>query len=230
MVQKTLDITYTVRISDRAKKAKLVINQSLGLEVVIPRRFDHQLIPQMIAENRLWIQRNMAKIRPKTQEPPHQIHLQGIDQMWQVSYKSMSQSLHIQTLANQELLIIGNLTNPLEINNLLRNWIIIKAKQILPQLLRNISISINLPYRKTTIRSQKTIWASCSRHKDISLNYKLLLLPPELMAYVCIHELCHTKFMNHSAQFWELVKFHDADYELHDRALKSVGEYIPSWL
>ncbi|MFC1921207.1 M48 family metallopeptidase [Chloroflexota bacterium] len=57
-------------------------------------------------------------------------------------------------------------------------------------------------YNRVFIRNQRTRWGSCSHNNNISLNMKLLHLPEELMDYVILHELVHTRIMNHSRAFW----------------------------
>ena len=53
-----------------------------------------------------------------------------------------------------------------------------------------------------SIREQSTRWGSCSHKNNISLNLKLILLPKELVDYVMLHELVHTRIHNHSKNFW----------------------------
>ena len=53
-----------------------------------------------------------------------------------------------------------------------------------------------------SIREQRTRWGSCSHKNNISLNLKLVLLPKELVDYVMLHELVHTRIHNHSEKFW----------------------------
>ncbi len=63
-------------------------------------------------------------------------------------------------------------------------------------------------YNKVSIRNQRTRWGSCSAKGNISLNIKLVALPPELSDYVILHELVHTHVPNHSKKFWqELGKY-----------------------
>lgn len=62
-----------------------------------------------------------------------------------------------------------------------------------------------LKFNKITIKSQKTRWGSCSKHRNLNINYKVLFLPPKFRDYIIIHELCHLKEFNHSNRFWRLV-------------------------
>ena len=51
-------------------------------------------------------------------------------------------------------------------------------------------------------------------------------LPFELIDYVLIHELCHTKEMNHSRHFWKLVSMSDPDFMRHRREIKKYSPTI----
>jgi len=57
-------------------------------------------------------------------------------------------------------------------------------------------------YNRVFIRNQKTRWGSCSTSNNINLNIKLALLPDQLIDYVILHELLHTRIKNHSREFW----------------------------
>jgi predicted metal-dependent hydrolase len=56
-----------------------------------------------------------------------------------------------------------------------------------------------------SIRNQRTRWGSCGRDGHISLNWRLVLMPPEVRDYVLIHELMHLRRLDHSPAFWRLV-------------------------
>jgi predicted metal-dependent hydrolase len=78
-----------------------------------------------------------------------------------------------------------------------------KAKRKLSRRLNYLSEKYGFTYNRVFIRNQRTRWGSCSHKDNISLNMKLIRLPDELMDYVILHELVHTRFKNHSKQFWD---------------------------
>lgn len=96
------------------------------------------------------------------------------------------------------------------------------ATNYLKERLKFISKKIGLDYNKLSFRFQTTRWGSCNRYKDISLNCYLIKFNKIVIDYVLIHELCHTIHMNHSKDFWNLVKKHCPDYEQLKKTLKSI--------
>lgn len=79
------------------------------------------------------------------------------------------------------------------------------AKITLPPRLYVLAEQHRLPYKSVKINSSRGRWGSCSATKAINLSYFLVLLPPHLIDYVLLHELCHTREMNHGDRFWELL-------------------------
>ena len=79
------------------------------------------------------------------------------------------------------------------------------AGSYLPPLLEALAERYGFSYRKVKITGARSRWGSCSAAGTISLSCYLMLLPPHLMDYVLLHELSHTKEMNHGPRFWELL-------------------------
>ena len=87
-----------------------------------------------------------------------------------------------------------------------------EAERILPEKLDYWSKQCGLNYRSLKIDTAKSRWGCCSSQKDIKLSYYLLLLPERLVDYVIVHELCHTREMNHGPRFKALLHSYFNDY------------------
>jgi predicted metal-dependent hydrolase len=95
-----------------------------------------------------------------------------------------------------------------------------KALKLVKERLEYFNKTYGFTYRKISIRNQKTRWGSCSRKGNLSFNYKIALLPPPLIDYVVVHELCHLQEFNHSKNFWHLVARAIPDYVERSRKVK----------
>jgi len=66
-----------------------------------------------------------------------------------------------------------------------------------------------------------TRWGSCDKQRGIiMLSAKLLLVEPKLLNYVCVHELAHLRYANHSDLFWDLVERKMPDWKVQRKRLK----------
>lgn len=84
-------------------------------------------------------------------------------------------------------------------------WLRARARQELPPALLALAERHELAVTRITIRNQSSLWGSCSPRGVISLNWRLVQMPPWVREYVLIHELMHRRELNHSARFWRLV-------------------------
>ncbi len=82
-----------------------------------------------------------------------------------------------------------------------------RACEHLPQRLAEISAKTKLKYNKVSLRATRSKWGSCSGENNISLSVYLMILPPHLIDFVIIHELCHTVHHNHSPKFHALLDY-----------------------
>ena len=82
---------------------------------------------------------------------------------------------------------------------------------------------LGLRYRALSVRDQSSRWGSCSAGRGISLNWRLVLLRPELQDYVILHELAHLTEMNHGKVFWALLDQYDPDRIRHERSIDKIS-------
>jgi len=94
------------------------------------------------------------------------------------------------------------------------------ARKVLCRRIGELAQLHNFVYNRISIRKQKTRWGSCSSKNNINLNMNLLHLPSELMDYVLLHELVHTRVKNHSNDFWDELDTVVPNARIIDRKLK----------
>lgn len=78
-----------------------------------------------------------------------------------------------------------------------------EAKQLLPPRLQAMATAHGFTFSRVDIKQLKSRWGSCNSHKEIALNCYLMQLPWELIDYVLLHELMHTRIMAHGPRFWD---------------------------
>ena len=223
--------SYKLKKHRRARSVKLRAKKPHGLEITVPYRFNVKEIPAILEENKVWIVKQLRLLQSRCADVlPTQIILNAISEKWAVEYIACDTKLEIIQRPTHEIVLVGRIENKALCKTKLVEWLKSKANIHLIAQLEATSSMMQLPYSQVRIRDQQTLWGSCTVDKSISLNYKLLFLPEELVKHVLIHELCHTKHLNHSSRFWELVAQYDAEWQERRRKLRHADQFIPAWI
>jgi predicted metal-dependent hydrolase len=102
-------------------------------------------------------------------------------------------------------------------------WLKENALRILSDVTQTTAERMGTSYKQVTISSAKTRWGSCTADNVIRYTFRLLYAPKEVIEYVVIHELAHTKHKNHSAYFWSEVAKYCPNWRVHRAWLKQHG-------
>jgi predicted metal-dependent hydrolase len=229
---------YRVRVSPRGRTVRLRVTPQHGLEVRVPKGYDQRRLPVLLERNERWVRRALeraaayrARLEP---EPawvlPRQIALCATGALWHVTARSTSARLAaVREVGPDQLLLSGALESADACRAALGRWLVRQARQHLVPRLASLSLETGLVHRKVVVRQQRTRWGSCSRNGTISLNAKLLLVPPHGVDYVLIHELCHLAELNHSRRFWQRVERLCPTYREIDAELRGLWRALPRW-
>ena len=230
---------YILRISAKARHVRFQVSAEKGLEVVVPKRFRVSRVPSLIEKNSQWIERAFrraevlqGKVGPvRNWQRPEENTFLAFDLTWTVvSCRDETKSVIVGESPGGRLVLKGAIDDVGASQAALKSWLTNKAKEYLIPQLKQVSDETGLAYSSVSIRQQKTRWGSCSSRRSISLNARLLFLPPDLVTYVLVHELCHTKHLNHAPIFWRLVASYLPDYRQFDRQLRGADRWMPKWL
>lgn len=228
----TIPIPYIIKKNRRSRHVTLRMSQQ-GLELTVPIRFNQKNIPTILEQHQFWIEKHyrlMQERMAKADDLPTEIVLLALHQTWHVHYmQNQSQNIQLIMRPHRELVLLGNVQDKMIVKKILLNWLREQAKQYLISWLMDLSQKTQLSFNEVNIRSQQSRWGSCSVTKNINLNDRLLFLPHTLVSHIMIHELCHTKHLNHSKRFWDLVAKFDPQSAENRRLLRKTKHFIPSW-
>ena len=224
---------YSIRKSKRSKRLGLKVSPEHGVQLVVPERMSEVKALQFLHEHRAWVEKHIHVWKPKTDLvlPPETIELVALQQTWGVTYEHNHFSRRTQIIerADRSLVYFGREDDAHKMEKL-TEWVEKKAAHYLSERLLHWSRETKLEFAQLNFRSQKTLWGSCTRNKNISLNNRLIFFAEPLVDYVLVHELCHTKQMNHGVKFWRLVSDFVPDYLERRAALNKAKHLIPRWV
>ena len=243
---------HSIRISGRARRIGLRVLPGRGLEVVLPRHADPACVPALLARHRAWIEKHLSRMRNESprQEAdrgiPERLLLKGgleevrirrpaLDEALRPGKSSGAETLvRIRAIhpspvvAGRDLALSGD--SPALVLRRLREWVREEARVYLSDLLDSLAREHGFSYASLSIRFQRGRWGSCSARGSISLNACLLFLPERLTRHILLHELCHTRQLNHSQAFWKQLFAVDPNALAHDKAMRHAWRHVPAWI
>jgi len=227
---------YTVKVSKRARNVSFQVLPLTGLVVTVPLRFPKHEIPQLIRDNSAWIEKQITHVRNTTepeflQWPPRQFRLAAQDRTIDINYLRHSHNQTLRaSLTADSLTIEGSLTDRKALLRLFASVLKSEARDYLEPQITKLASEHGLSFKRLSIRGQRTLWGSYSSTGTLCLNYKLLFIPHEYCNYVLLHELAHTRYLDHSSAFWTYLQSLCPDARRLDRELNDVAERVPPWL
>lgn len=211
-------IHYSV-IYKNKKNISIIINGNKEICVYAPIGISYDYIEELLKSKENWIIKNIKKIDTNNLNDGTYIIYRG-----RKFLKKVEESTIEEIVLKGDLIIIrSRSTNIHYVNDLVSNWYLDNANNVILNRVNTLSSKYNLLPSKVLIRNQKSRWGSCNSRKEIRLNWRLVLMPDYVMDYIIIHELCHLKHMNHSNSFWSLVYKLDPDFQVSKEWLKENG-------
>lgn len=213
----------TIRRSSRATQVRVRVAPDGTLRASLPLLAPIFLVKHLLKTSRDELRKIMAQAKPEYQfTNGMQIGKSHTMIVQQIDSQTPSVTRHGQQIIVK--LPYGMQINCSDIARKIRDTVIsalrLEAKSYLPKRLLFLAQKYNLSYSQVRFSHASGRWGSCSSNGMISLNIALMKLPFELIDYVIIHELSHTKQMNHGPIFWSLVSRADPNYKAHRHSLK----------
>ena len=242
---------HTIRLSAKAKRPILRVLPGKGLEVVLPHGVKDSIVPLVLERHREWIERTLARVcaTAKPDEPeafPFAFCIRGRTETMTLRFSGRNARLHesepglflppegAEALLRRELALSPFLGDPRErpagAFRRLRDALREDAARLLFAMLEKEARDYGFLCRPGRVRFQKSRWGSCSARGEINLNAALIFLPDRLIRHVLLHELCHTKELNHSERYWKLLFAAEPKALDYDKELRGArARWVPNW-
>jgi hypothetical protein len=219
----SIKVDHLVRT--RRKTIALVVERDGKLTVRAPLRLSEARIREFVEAHANWIARNQKRVKQVAVAPKE--YKDG------EKFLFLGQAFPLVIVPRQKTYLTFDGTNfrlaksaiPRAQEAFVR-WYKVQAYQEIQARLQVLSTRYKLDYEKLRISSARTRWGSCSTKGTLSFTWRLIMAPPQVVEYVIIHELVHTKVKNHSKEFWGGVEKIMPGYKTCVRWLKKNGSYL----
>lgn len=229
------DGAIRVRHSRRARRLRIDVSARQGVVVVVPEGTPRGAVERFVRARRDWIRRARdrvaaeaaARVPPDAEARPGHLELRALARSLPVETAAASRRRAVDT---GDRLRLEGVEGADEVRAHLTRWLKREAKRTLVPRLERLAHEHGLSFERASVRGQRTRWASCSGRGTISLNFRLLFLPVHLVEHVMLHELAHTRHLDHSRRFWSLLARLDPDWQRHHEELRGARQWIPAWV
>lgn len=186
------------------KTLSLFVMKDGNVVVKAPINLNDEVIERFVNEKQNWIREKLALVN-QTKSKFEDVMQYKKFLLYGNKYSLLLADVKkIETNDNFQI-VIPQKTEPQNILKVLRSWYKKIAKSILQDRLNFLEDRVRLKSTAMKISDCSGKWGSCSSKGLIRFNWRVILLPPAVIDYVIIHELCHLVEMNHSKNFWRQV-------------------------
>ena len=213
-------------VRSRRKTIALVLSRDGRLTVCAPLHMPEAKIHTFVESHAGWIDKNRARLQAAA-PPPARRYVDGET----FPYLGQVYPLFIVPARSPALVFDGQAfrlakSSLPKAEEAFVRWYKQQARLVLAERVLTIAGKHGVRYQKLRISSARTRWGSCSSIGTLSFTYRLVMAPEDVMDYVVMHELVHTRVRNHSKTFWNKVAELMPDYKRRLAWLKKNGKFL----
>ncbi len=221
---RTSPIAFVLVRSPRARRYILRLRPDGVVRVTIPFRGSRREALDVIERHRLWIERQWRQ----------RAAVDGERGTWRdgtsILFRGGEVALLVAATASGARIEFADQVvsalDPQQVRAAVERRLRDLACEELEPRLRSLAEQFGVSVTHVTVRDQRTRWGSCSRSGRISLNWRLVQMPPFVCDYILLHELMHTRQANHSRRFWREVETVCPGYREAEQWLRHNGRTL----
>jgi len=191
------------------KHARIKVSEDGHVRVLVPHSFTDDDISSLIVKKSKWITKQRAFFSKKSRIELARNQLLLFGNRYSYFYDETYNRKIVVDHSHKTIRAKRDLLEPA----IQKRWYKNEAKKYLVSRTEELAERLHFKYKAIYIRDQRTKLGNCSDDRNISLNWRLIKASALVSDYIIIHELVHTKIMNHSGKFWTLLKSLYPDYK-----------------
>ncbi|MDS0261886.1 M48 family metallopeptidase [Haloarcula sp. S1CR25-12] len=213
-------VEYEIRRSADAAEPRIDVDIR-GVQVTLPE--DSEEDPdELLRENAMWVLEKKSKYDRHRQQAPDRAFEPGAT----FPYLGEDHTVVVEPgvrhdAVDGEIRLRQSAVTQSSLKQVLENFYRTHAREHLADRVDHYADEMGVEYKQIQLRNQRTLWGSCSTTGTLSLNWRLVMAPPEIIDYVVIHELAHLIEANHTQEFWRIVGEYEAEYKQHSEWLEA---------
>lgn len=230
---------YSISIvhSPRARHLRISISPDKQVSLIIPHRSSEREGIKFLNSRVDWIEKTIARIKPRKRGKWEYKFLEsktifffGLPHRLQFNNNHTYPNIHTnKNIINNFRPVSrqgGSLTADHRLivtpqkKKVFENFLSNKLREHIYSFAYKFCHENGFAFRELKIKNIVSRWGSCSRQGNLNFSTRLVHYDREVINYVVIHELCHTKEMNHSRKFWALVAKYCPEYKSYIKMLK----------
>jgi hypothetical protein len=203
---------YGVEVRRRARQRSLRLRVTAKgeLRITCAKTVPKREIFRFVTANLSFIEQQLEENKKiREQFPPKQFvdgeELLFLGRPRRLHVRAEGERLRVRMVGG-EMILSGPVANEGERREAVRKFYRRSGKKYLSQRLGFFANLMKLYPSGVSFRCQSSRWGSCSGEGHISLNWRLMAAPPDVIDYVVVHELAHLQHHDHSPRFWQLVE------------------------
>ena len=222
---------YTLIRSRKRKRTLSLVLTGAG-EVVVrsPYGVPAEEIDAFVASRRAWLNRKRDELKARAEKTPSApltpgsgVFYLGVSYPFFIVVNDAGQKDALRWTGDAFHLLCRSTSAG---KDLFKRWYAEQAGRYFPGRVAFHSAAMGVVPSSVRVSSARSRFGSCNAAKKVSLSWRLMMAPPEVIDSVIIHELGHLKELNHSHRFWSFVRQFCPDYDRHKLWLKMNGRYL----
>lgn len=217
-------INYKV-IKSKRKTISIIIHPTKEVIVRAPKQISSDQIRNIVESKGDWIVKKLSDM-PDVIIPVEKDYTEGDKILYRGKeyiikvIKAVGTSRSSIVLRDKEIVVARKANEKKRVQELLLEWYKDNARSLVKERIAYYMPQINKPIGTIRIKNQRRRWGSCSSKGNLNFNWKIVMMPDDMLDYIIVHELCHLKHLNHSKLFWESVKKILPDYKVREQWIK----------